>query len=278
MAEVASIVPGPSTGGFERGGRQTSIEESVWRDSAKFIAGPEDSPNSYVNRQSECDGLIDDSRDEISGLSDKIVNETYLEAFYPWPVYEIQACYTSDIVKPADLQRARDKLASVRSSKFAQEISDGVWSGSPSFRSSAVPLSSTSYSLTEAMQRLLDARVTAEAPGPHVFHLPSVLEPKASNAVLSSTPDYTIVFDNYVQSYVPDTNISGGGAATAPTPGVQAWIAITGPYEYGFSSVETEPVQTIEARRLNKRLIRAEQQLFFRYETANTFLAKVTLY
>lgn len=278
MAEVASIVPGPSTGGFERGGRQTSIEESVWRDSAKFIAGPEDSPNSYVNRQSECDGLLDDTRDEITGLSDKVVNETYLEAFYPWPVYELEACYTSDIVKPSDLQRASDKLASVRSSKFAQEISDGVWSGSPSFRSSAVPLSSTAYSLQIAIQRLVNARVLAEAPGPHFVHLPAVLKAKADSASIVSNDLYTLVFDNYVQSYIPDTNIAGGGAATAPTDGTEAWVAITGPYEYGFSAAETEAVQTIDARRLNKRLIRAEQQLFYRYETANTFLAKVTLY
>lgn len=272
MAEVASIVPGPTTGGFERGGRPTGIDLSVWGDSAKFIAGPCDAPNSFVNKQSVCDGLIDDDTDP------KIENATYLEAFYPWPVYEIQSCVGDDIVKESDLRRVTDRLNSVRSSKFAQEISAGVSSGSPTFKSSAVPISDTAYTLTQAIARLLDVRVGIEAAGPHVIHLPVALAPLASGASLVSSDVYSLVFDNYVKSYIPDEDIyDDSGAASAPTAN-QAWIAITGGYEYGSSSVETQAVTTVDARRANKRLIRAEQQLFYRYETCNTFLAKVTVF
>lgn len=273
MAEVPSIIPGPTTGGFERGGRPTSIGLDVWSESAKFVAGPCDAPNSFVNKQSVCDGLIADDNDP------KIENSTYIEAFYPWPVYEIQSCVGDDIVKLVDLQRAENKLNAVRSSKFAKEISNGVSSGSPTFKSSAVPVSDSSYTLTQAIAHLLDARMSVEAVGPHIIHLPVALAPIAGNSELVSNDVYSLVFDNYDQSYIPDEDIlDDSGQATAPTVGTQAWIAVTGGYEYGFSPVETQPVTTIDARRANKRLIRAEQQLFYRYETCNTFLAKVTVF
>lgn len=272
MAEVASIVPAPTTGGFERGGRPTGIDLAVWRDSTRFVAGPCDAPSSYVNKQSVCDGLVADDTDP------KIENATYLEAFYPWPIYEIQSCVGDDIVKASDLQRATDRLNSVRSSKFAQEISDGIYSGSPSFRSSATPVSDTAYSLTQAIAHLLDVRAGLEAAGPHIIHLPMALAPIAGSSSLSSTDNYTLVFDNYVKDFVPDLDIlDDSGQAQAPTAN-QAWIAITGAYEHAFSPVETQSVSTIDAKRANKRLIRAEQQLFFRYETCNTFLAKVTVF
>jgi len=279
MAKVPGIVSGPVTDGFIRGGRETDIGVSDWAERVSFVSGPVDAPSSWINRDAECDGVLDDQRTEIDTLTDKVESSTYIDGpFYPWPVYQIVSCIGDDIVRPEDEQLVEDKVNSVRSSKFAQEFSDGIWSGSPSLRSTAVPISNTAFSLTNAIMRLVDQRVSVEASGPHFVHLPAFLKPMADSLHLESNDVYRLVFDNYVKSYVPDEDIlNDSGKAVAPTSN-QAWIAVTGPYEYASSPIETEAVKTIEARKANKKLVRSEQQLFYRYETANTFLAKVTVF
>lgn len=276
---AASIVAGPSTSGFVKGGRKVDWELDVWRDSVKFDAGPCDSPDSYPNKVAACDPDTLVSSAYIAAADPKAEHQVYTEGpFFPWTVVENIVCYTSDVVKARHLALAQARIDQVRSSKFAQEISRGGMSGSPSFQSDGVSISNTAYDLVEALQRLLDARVVAEAPGPHIFHVPSVFQPLASSLTLVTTEDYKIVFDNYTKTYDPAQPLVGGGNATAPTANTEAFVAVTGPYEYTFDGVTVDKASTSDALRLNKSFIQAEQKLFYRFETCNTFLAKVTVF
>lgn len=275
---LTSITASPTTTGFVRAGRQLTWDADMFGDSTKFEAGPCESPTSYPNKQSLCDGLLDDERDEVADADPKPVNELLWEEFYPWTAVDQIQCLMSDIVKERHLELVKTRLNNVRSSKYAQEFSDGIYSGSPSLRSNAVPLSDTAYSLQVAISRLLRARVQAEAPGPHFIHIPIAFKPFAKDLNLDSDEDVRLVFDNYVESYVPATNISGGGAATAPTANTQAWVGITGPFEYSYGEQDSDAAKTIDAKTANRMFIQGEEKLWFRYETCNTFLAKVTLY
>jgi hypothetical protein len=276
---VASIEAGPSTSGFVRGGRDLGWDVAVWRDEVTFDGGPCDSPDSYPNKSAACfdDSLVSDAF--LAAADPKAEHELNTEGpFFPWTVVENLICNGSDIAKERHLVLSKRRLDQVRSSKFAQEISAGGMSGSPSFQSDGVSISNTAYSLTVALQRLLDARVVAEAPGPHIFHVPSVFQPLASALTLTGTEDYKIVFDNYAKIYDPTQPIVGGGNATVPGAG-EAFVAVTGPYEYAFEPVGDPTVsRTLDARRANKLFIQAEQKLFYRFETCNVFLAKVTVY
>lgn len=276
---IASISAGPSTTGFIRAGRDIGLPVDQWRAGVKFESGPCDPPISYPNKQVACeitDSLVD--ADLITDADPKEEHVVAFEAFYPWTIYENIVCDTSDVVKQRHLDLIETRVGQLRSSLFAQEFSGGGYSGSPSLATTAVPLSTTAYTLTQAIQRLIDARVAAGAPGPHFIHLPIVLEPLASSLTLVSTDDYRLVFDNYVKAYVPTENTADGDAPAVIPNASQAWIGITGPYEYTFDSIEVESVKTLDSKQLNKRFVQAEQKLFFRYETCNTFLAKVTVY
>lgn len=275
---IASIIAGPSTTGFVRAGRQLDWNADIFRDGTVSEAGPCEAPVSYPNKQSLCDGLLDDEREEVTDADPKPVNSLLLERFYTWTTVDNIQCLTSDIVKERHLELVKTRLDNVRSSKFAQEFSDGWASGSASLRSSAVPISNTAYTLQVAVSRLLRARILAEAPGPHFIHIPMAFKPFAKDLNIDSDGDFRVVFDNYVESYTPEENISGGGAATAPTAGSQAWVGITGPFEYAHGDQNSDAVRTIDAKVANQMFIQGEEKLWFRYETCNTFLAKVTLY
>lgn len=275
MAKVPGIEGSPTTDGFIRSGRETALSLEDWRDVARFNAGPCDGAESFPNQQSLCDDLLPD---DVSAETLKTENDLYQESFYPWPIVNIISCIGDDIVTVEDRARATNRLVNNRSALMAKEFSNGRYSGSPSLRSDASPISTTAYSLRDAIARGVEARVNALAEGPHFVHLPVVLKPLADELGIVSNDVYTLVFDAYDKTYVPTQNtIDGGIAAVAPTAN-QAWIGVTGRYEYGYDTIATESVNTLDAKRANKKLVRAEQQVFYRFETCDTFLVKTTVF
>lgn len=273
VAQLASLSSGPSSSGFVRNGREVEWSQAALGNA--FESGPCTSSVSYPNKQSLCDDLLDDERDEVADADPKPLGSLELARFYEWTHVDQISCTGSDVNQERTIARIRGRLANTRSSKFAQEFSDGWASGSPSLRSVATPLSSTAYSLQEAISRLLDAR--ADIAGPHVVHVPLAFKPFAQALSIDSNLDYLVSFDNYAKTYIPATNISGGGAATAPNAS-QAWIGITGGYEWSYGNYREETGRTIDARRANTLFVQGEEDLWFRFETCNTFLAKATLY
>lgn len=277
------IVKQPATNGFLRGGSETAIPLDDWRYQVEFVGGPCEPSKSYPNITSVC-RTEDDPQNPILELGrlgeydPKEVSETSIFGpFYPWPVYDIQVCGPDDKVKPVDRERVVNQLNNHRSRRFAREFSDGVFSGSPSLRSVGVPVSNTSFLPLRAVGELIQARVDAGVSGPHIVHVPLVLRPFFEDVSLVSNEDYRIVYDDYSKSYVPDANVVGGGSATAPTS-AQAWIGVTGAYEYDSSPIVLDDDYTIESKKGNLKSVKGEQQMFYRFETCGVFLAKVTVF
>ena len=59
MVQVPSIPIRPTSSGFIANGTETDVSIDFWREKTSFIAGPVDAPNSFINRQSECLGILD---------------------------------------------------------------------------------------------------------------------------------------------------------------------------------------------------------------------------
>lgn len=277
------IARSPISGGFLRGGSETVIPLDDWRYKVDFVGGPCEPAKNYPNIQSVCESEEDPENpvvdlERLGEYDPKDVSDTHIvEGFRPWPVYEIEQCAGDDIVRPSDRQRVLDQLANHRSSLFAREFSDGLYSGSPSLRSVGVPVSNTAFGPVRAVAELLAARVSVGVAGPHIIVVPLEFRPYFENVDLVSNEDYRIVYDTFAKSYIPDEDIVGGGEATAPGSG-QGWIGIVGNYEYGWSDIVLDDTATIEGKTGNVKAVMGEQQLFYRFDTCGVFLAKVAVF
>lgn len=273
------IVAGPTTTGFISGGREVPFSSEDWADKVSYVGDNGEASVGYPNKQVLCETELLDEENPLVGDADpKAVYDRVIHGpFYPWTIYDFEKCDSTDIVTDADLARVRNKLTNNRSAHFANEISTGALSGSPSFLSVGVPVSDTAQSVVDGVARLIDARVTAKAQGPHIIHVNPVLRPKFEDANLVSNDLYRIVYDDYAKTYTPTQDLVGGGSATAPNAS-QAWIAITGAYEYGFVEGTADKAETIDARLTNSQLVGVEDKLFYRFDTTNVFLAKVTVF
>ncbi len=273
------IVAGPTTTGFISGGREVPFSSEDWADRVSYVGDNGEASVGYPNKQVLCETeLLDDSNPLVGDADPKAAYDRVIHGpFHPWTAYDFEKCDTTDIVTEADLARVRNKLTNTRSALFANEISLGTFSGSPSFRTVGQSVSNTAQTAINGVARLIDARVSVKAQGPHIIHVPVVLRPRFEDANIVSNDLYRIVYDDYVDIYDPTSALVGGGNATAPSAG-EAFIAVTGAYEYGFVEGVAGKAETIDARLTNSQLVGVEDKLFYRFDTTNVFLAKVTVF
>lgn len=275
---IPEIVNAPVTDGFIRGGREVPFGVDEWRgDDVQHKQEPCDAGGSYPNAQKWCD---DELVDFPAGdpLPEKTGVETVVSLpFNSWTMHHEEYCERTDIVLDADKARVAKHLENITSALFAQELSLGSYSGNPSFRSIGVAVTDTAYAPKDAVARLLDARVDNLVVGPHIIHAPIALKPFFDDLNIASNDTYRVVYDAYVKSFDPVQNTIAGGATTAPTSS-QAWIAITGQYEYATDGASTEETVTIDARTANTSFIQAEKKAFYHLDTCGIFLAKVTVF
>jgi len=274
VGRIARVTGKPTVGGFTSSGVNTSVEQYDW-DYTEFLGSPCAKPDGWPNVQAACDPSLD--FDPVDPGSKSVEGWSQNGPFFSFPSYRNIECFGDDIVSEEEVGLVRQDLVFRQSARLAREFSLGELSGSPSLKSVGVPISNTAYSVVDTVGHLVEARSSNESYGPYNIHVPSFLRPLFEKEKIVSNEMYRVIYDSYSARYVPAMNIPGGSAATIPDS-KQAWVAISGGYEWGASEPMVGVAQTIEDRRANKKFIQGEHHLFYRFETCNVFLAKVTAF
>lgn len=264
--KVSHIVPQSSTVGFEANGRAfpSSIIVDDWRNGVGFVQASCNPAKGWFN---VCD---------VPAVADKDFCSPSIVEFFPFPIFWGEECFGDDVVNDDLLARARQMLNASRSAVMAKEISDSIYSNSPSFADVAIPLNDAAVDLKTGISWLLDNRVRSGVGGKHKIHLPALLAPSAQELQIASNSLYDIVVDNYVKDYVP-VNTMADATVPAVVGANEAWVTVTGEYEYSFTNPEYVVAESLDAKRGNGRVVRFEQQAIFRFDVCNVFAVKVRL-
>ncbi len=255
------IVGEPSRVGLEFWARQlpSSVTVNDWR---RELEAVEASCNVAKGYENTCN---------VDAVAQKSLCPPKLSGFSPFPVYWGEKCLRTDIPVGAE-ERGRQQILNTRSAVWAQELSNGVLSDSPSFRTVAQPLSDQVMSLKSAIGLLYKNRILKHAPGRHFIHVPATFAFEASQ--LAIDPNYAIVIDDY--RYTPELTLPNGDLVTAAGTN-EDWITITGQVEYGVTNPEWASADGIDAKQKNSYFVRYEQQTILRFDTCNVFAVKARL-
>lgn len=270
MANVEHILQEKSGKGFEANGRYlpSSITYDDWRSGLSFI---EASCNNVKGWYNACW-----ANDNNITVTEKVFVEPTTASFIPFPMYWGEKCLTTDIPDVNLGLRSKSSFIAGRSSVFAQEISTGIYSGNPSFKSVAIPLNDTATDLVNGISWLINERVSNGAIGKHKIHIPALFNVIAQHNNIGSDELSDYSFDNYATSYTPDLLMPNGQPATAPEDD-EAWIVITGEYEYGYTNPIYASAEGVDTKSTNSRYSRLENQAIYRFDTCHVYAIKVKL-
>lgn len=251
----------------------TEISENEWRSGLTF----ESLSCKTVNRwyHDSCDGRVTPPENALKVLNSNTITST----FRPFPTYVFDGCQSGDFLEAVYTKHTKLLLDGGISHEFAKELATGEYSGSPSFTSVAVPVTSTAVTITEALSRLKRARAEAGVIGGAIFHAHEALAPyfqeltveRPDGLYLIGTNDI-IIFDRY-PTYTPETADEEGTEPVVPDPD-ETYITITGQVEYKLGKVN---VNAGRKELQNRLYVRAEQQGIFRFDPCGVYAALVAL-
>lgn len=252
LLTVSRLIPG----GFD-----------AWRDGVTWQANS-------CNRSQGWSDCTDESRaTEKCDPPDAVIPE-----FRPWTIYVPDGCSTTPKGKATSYsQRTSEVLEAYSAGAVSRELATAEFAPSnPSLEKAAllaVNPSPGALDILDAVQLLIQARITAGYYGVHVLHVPMWMIPGLDANYLLNAAGRAVMGNVLVSPGpgYPGRNPDSEGAPTDPAPG-EGWLYISGPVEYGLGPVMApqEPEETID-RRLNTMLAIAERMAIVRFDTCGVF-------
>lgn len=216
-----------------------------------------------------------------------------IDTFKPYPVEYSIECIPGGLNETETEAQIRDSLTQDRSFIAEQQMSVATLTLNPSLKSVGIPLNNIAVNPSKAVGMLLAAR---NAEGIGYIHVPELLA--GSFAKENQTNEFheghaEFIIGEYVPNFVPDIPLTPAipddeeteeedesepaVLFTAPTA-TEAWVAITGAVEYGFTNIDgPKPITSKDAVDANADLYTGKVDLFVRWETTQVYLVKVSL-
>lgn len=282
MGTGIGIDPGKPINGLIPGGARplpASIEVKDWATGLEYQAWSSHKPSRWYSATCRITGVDQSSNEKTLDAT----SET--PTFFPFDVYSLRGCETADLHDAEYKTMAELSLISGLSYEFAKEITLGNFSGSPSFKSVAIPISlSATSDYPAAIRQLKKARVKAGHVGVSVYHAPvwllpefaslNLVEPRLDGLYVPGSNDRWS-FD-YYEGFTPDLDTAGDANGGTASGAGTSYVTITGPVEYGLGEIKATVAEGIKMKQTNHVAVEVRQAGIFRFDTTGVYTVLIT--
>lgn len=282
MGTGIGIDPGKPINGLIPGGARplpASITVDDWKTGLEYQAWSNHKPSRWYSSTCRISGVSQSSNEKTLDV------DAETPTFFPFEVYSLQGCDTADLHDAEYKQMAELSLISGLSYEFAKEITLGDFSGSPSFKSVAWPVSlSATADYAAAIRQLKKSRVKSGHIGVSVYHAPVWLLPEfaALNMVESRLDGLYVPGSNdrwsfdYYEAFTPDLDVAGDANGGTASGAGTSYVTITGPVEYGLGDIKATVAEGLTQDLTNNVAAEVKQSGIFRFDTTGVYTVLIT--